>query len=459
MSGASHGLRIRKLVDLNTSIERLEDNKVRFEITIDAKEVDSEIDSIYKQVNRTSRIPGFRKGKAPRSVLKHTFGDDYFNSQATVNLIERHSPAVVDDADMIALRDYEYESPDAMVEPGSDFTYSFTIVVKPEMEISSSDPVEIELPSTVATEKEIDDRIELLRSYYIDLATVEDRPVQAGDLIGYSRTCEINGTPIDEGAEENSTHVIAEEPSDAFDEGLIGMEIGETKDIEISSDVLGLEEKYPSVKITAKVTINTITERKAPELTDEWVQKTCDAENVEALRKQIAESITSEKVQKSEHDKSRACLEALADRLQGEVPKEVVEDSRTTALRNAYLGLQNQGITLDDYLRITGISTERFYDGIAEQGNDLAKRDMALDALARDLGCELTDEDIEDAFSDLEDPDEARREWEESHRMALLRESLLRDKAAKWLYENAKVTYVDPGEETENEAEEAGGED
>lgn len=441
---------------MDKKIERLEDNKVKFEITIDAAEVDEAIDEVYREVNASTRIPGFRKGKAPRKVLESNFGREYFASYATANLIEKYSPAVVDEADMIALRDYEYDTDD-IAKAGEDYTYAFTILVKPEMTLTSADPVEIEMPALVATDEEIDAQIDLLRSYYIDLKPVTDRPVQNDDIVIYSQECEVDGKAIEEGKEERRTYVVGGgSSSKEFDEQIIGMSIGETKDFVLQSSELGLGDQYSMVPVTAKVTVNEITEKAMPELTDEWCKNSADVENVEALRKQVAEGIVSDKQGTFERDKSLACLEELASRLEGEVPTEVKEDATTKALRNLYTNLQAQNITLEQYLMYTGQNAETFSEDMTKQGELVAKQDMALDALARALELEVTDEDIDEAFAESgsDDAETLRAEWEAEHRMSVLREEILRDKAAKWLYENAKIEFVEGEKAEEAPAEE-----
>jgi len=443
------------LVVLDTKFERLEDNKVKFDITIDADTVDAAIDSVYRETNKNARIPGFRKGRAPRTVLQHTFGEQYFTAYATENLIEKYSPEAVDSADFIALRDYDYDTDDKLVEEGQDYTYSFTILVKPQMELTSTDPVEVTLKPLTATEDEINQQIDTLRSYYIDLKPVTDRPVQNDDIVVYSQECEINGEAIEEAKEDKRTYVVgAGSSSKEFDEQIIGMSIGETKDFVLQSTELGIDDKYSTVPVTAKVTVNEITEKAMPELTDEWAKNNCDVENVEALRKQVAEGIEADKQQNYERDKSIACLDALAERIDGEIPREVIEDATTTALRNFYMNLQNQGFTLDQYLMATGQSADSFYNDMQEQGEELAKQNMALDALARHLELEVTDEDIDEAFAeaDTEDKDALRKQWEDDHRMAVLREEILRDKAAKQLYADAKVTFSEDAGEDDEEA-------
>ena len=442
----------RKLVILETKIERLDDDKVKFDITIEAAEVDEAIDAVYAEAKKSAMIPGFRPGKAPRTVLEHTYGAEYFTTTATVNLIEKHSPEVVDGNDMIPLGDYDYDADD-VVEAGKDYAYSFTIQVKPELELTSADPVKVQLLRTEATEEEIDQQIELLRSYYIDLNPVTDRPVQDNDIVIYSQVCSKDGEEIEEGKEDRSTYIVGGSGStEEFDEQVKGMSIGDTKEFEMPANKLKLGYKY-SGPITAKVTVEEITEKVIPELTDEWVKENCDVEDIAALREQVGDSITSSKSQNLERDKSIACLEELTSRLVGEIPSYLQAQESTRALTNFYNNLQQQGFTLDQYLEAVGETSDEFYEAMSQQGEILAKQDLALDALAREQGIEVTEEDIDDAFanSGVEDPDGLRREWEEEYKMSTLREEILRDKTAQWLYTNAEVEFVDELPEKEPE--------
>lgn len=455
----------RKLVILETKIERLDGDKVKFDITIAAAEVDEAIDAVYAEVKKQATIPGFRPGKAPRTVLEHTYGAEYFTATATVNLIEKHSPEVVDGNDYIPLSDYDYDAEDS-VEPGKDYSYSFTIQVKPILELTSADPVKVQLLKVDATDEEIDEQIDLLRSYYIDLEQVTDRPVGDDDIVAYSQVCYVDGAEIEDGKQERTTYIVGGTGSnEEFDEEFKGLNVGDVKEIETTAGKLGIsDEKYPGA-VTAKIEVLEITEKVIPELTDEWVQENCDADNIEALREQVGESITSNKSQNLDRDKSVACLDELTSRLVGEVPDFLKAEETNRALQNFYNTLQQQGFTLDQYLEAVGESVDEFYGSMQQQGEILAKQDLALDALARALDIEVTEEDIDEAFagSGADDPDALREQWESEYRMATLREEILRDKAAKRLYADAEVEFVDelpekeeePAEEEADEADDA----
>ncbi len=437
---------------METKFERLDDNKVKFDITIDAKEVDEAIDSIYDEVKRTARIPGFRKGKTPRKVLESQFGADYFAANATVNLIEKHSPEVVDDNGMVPFGDYEFDADDA-AKPGEDYSYSFTIQVKPEYELTSTDPVSVQVLNPEATDEEVDARIDMLRGYYIDLNST-DGPAKNDDIVVFSQECFKDGAEVEDGKADRRTCVLGSKMySEEFEKQFEGMKVGDTKEFEANAEDLMITDGEGTYNV--KVVVNEITEKVVPELTDEWAKENCDAENVEELRKQVGESIAADKQRNAERDKNVACLKELVKRLEGEVPDYMKAEETTKALRNVYMNLQAQGYTLDQYLMATAQSAEQFYQDMEERGIVLAKQNLALDALARAHGMECTEDDLKEAFegAGVDDVETLRAQWEEEHRMSVLREEIVRDKAAKWLQENANVEYVDSLPE-EDEAEE-----
>jgi FKBP-type peptidyl-prolyl cis-trans isomerase (trigger factor) len=149
-----------------TSNKRDEENKVAVTVTLTADEVQKEIDAAYKAAGK-NRIPGFRAGKAPRKILENHFGGkEYFRAEATDELVKTFSPLATDELNIVALSRPEFEEVE-LAEEGSDYTYSFVIEVTPEFELSSYDPVQIELPSAEPTEEELQTQIDLMLQYYV----------------------------------------------------------------------------------------------------------------------------------------------------------------------------------------------------------------------------------------------------------------------------------------------------
>lgn len=151
---------------METQSKKLEDNKLEITVSLTAEEVQKEIDAAYKQAGK-SRIPGFRPGKAPRKILDNHFGGkEYFLAQATDELVQAFTPLSHDEHNLIPLSNPDFPELEMAVE-GETFVYTYSIEVTPELELSSYEPVKIELPSAEPTEEEMQVQIETLLSYYM----------------------------------------------------------------------------------------------------------------------------------------------------------------------------------------------------------------------------------------------------------------------------------------------------
>ncbi|MCL2806579.1 MAG: hypothetical protein FWD27_00205 [Coriobacteriia bacterium] len=151
---------------METQSKKLDDNKREITVTLTSSEVQKEIDSAYREAAK-NRIPGFRPGKAPRKILENHFGgEEFFLAQATEDLVQAYTPLAPDELQLVTLGNPEFEE-FGMVVSGQPFTFTFSIEVVPELELSSYDPIKIELPSSEPTEDEIQMHLDTLLSYNI----------------------------------------------------------------------------------------------------------------------------------------------------------------------------------------------------------------------------------------------------------------------------------------------------
>ncbi|MDR3314884.1 MAG: hypothetical protein LBS98_00150 [Coriobacteriales bacterium] len=162
---------------LETSSRRLEDNKVEVKVVISAAEVDKGIAAAYKEAARV-RIPGFRPGKAPRHVLDNNYGGkEYFLGKTTDDLVKETFPLAIDSEGFVPLDSPDFPELD-IVKEGEEYQYTTTFTVSPVYELSSYEPVQIELPSEEATPEEIQSQVDSLLEYYVDFEEVDGEQVK-----------------------------------------------------------------------------------------------------------------------------------------------------------------------------------------------------------------------------------------------------------------------------------------
>ncbi|NMF55764.1 trigger factor [Collinsella sp. KGMB02528] len=421
---------------MNITASDVQDAKLTATVTIPAADVDAAIKKAYKDAANKYRFPGFRAGRAPRPVIDNMLGKEATLAQATNDILAANEPAVLNELDIVPLKEGDYKELD-LVKDHEDYTYTVTFSLRQSVELNSYEPVEIEMPPAEVTEGEIDAQIEMLMGYHATFEEV-DRPVQNDDYVT-AAVKDIKGATRFAG--ENRMFVVGSEnfPTEV-NEGLVGMKKDESK--EISWTLMGEDAE----EITIEVTINNVKERKLPELTDEFVKENFGFDTIAAMRDGVKEELEGDKTSKLPGLKENRAVAALSERLELEKVDEDYEQSVFSELGQTFLqNLSSRGMTLDVWLQASGLTSEAFIADLHRQANDVARESLALDALARHLEIEVSDEDVDKEFVDagVEDVEASKAQFVADGRMPAVRDSIRRSKAVDWLVENAKVTEVD----------------
>lgn len=427
-------------MEVTTSI-REEDGKTQVAIELTEQEVKKHIDSFFKDLAK-NRIPGFRPGKAPRKVLERNFGGhEAIYAEITSDMVNEVLPLALDSKDVIFIDDPKLvDEKVESVEDGKPYTFEVYGEVAPKLTLTSVEPVEIEMPPATATDEEIEAQLESLRDYYYEFEEV-DRAAEEGDYVMMSIDAEADGVAVDA---LNSPSRLVELGSDALPKELtdqvLGMKKDETKefDFEVAEDDEQLAD-FKGKTIHAEVTVSKVQTKELPTLDEEFAKR-IGFDTLEQTREEIANQINTQRERQLPELKERRCVEALAKRIEGEIPESYINYSRDEVLREFFNNLQSAGITFDQFLAQRGISADEFRADLDDEAKENAEQSLALDALFEARGMELTDADIDEQFQVVDDPAAARKSWEESGRMSLLREGIRRSKAAQWLIDNAIVT-------------------
>ena len=444
---------------MNIKVEALENNQVKLSFEVDAKDVDARIKRTYRNVAKRYSFPGFRPGKAPRPVIDNIMGLDAVRTTVTEDLVNEVYPQALEENNLVPLQrpDYQYEQ--ELVEDHKPFNFTATIQLKPELELSSYEPVEVEVPSTDATAEEIDAQIEELRNYYHDFKDANaNTKVKPGEFVELSMSAknekgeEVGAFDADHRLYELGQGVYPE----AFDAELIGLKKGGEKSFDLdltdmhSAVTDALEEKGT---VHFEVTIDAIKKKIVPEVTEEWAKETFGFEGLEDMRSKIADSIKTQKTSSMGARKENECLLALGNRIEGDLPEAMLERQETENLQNFYGQLSRMGLTFDKYLSAMDMTPDQFKEDNKKQAADMVRQDLALDAWARHYEITATEEEVHNEFvqADLDDPEAIMAEWRKEGRLPMIRESIVRTNAVRDVVAKAKVTEVEVSKEEEAE--------
>jgi trigger factor len=446
---------------LKTSVERLEGTTVKLTVTVPAADIDVAIAEAYKAVGKKMRIPGFRKGHAPRPVVDNYVGRDHVLAEATEAVLNDYYPKAVDAEGLRPIESPETEALET-VQQGEDFTFEANVVTRPELTIESTDNLSIEIAPRAVGDAEIDAQIEELRERFASLEPVEDRALAENDFalisfVGYVDGETYEGNEVDKYLYEMGKGLMPKE----FDDGLLGLLPGGEARIEFEVPSSSSNEEFIGKMAQFDAVVHEIKAKKLPEVDDEFASQ-MGFDTLDEMKADLRLRLDQQKEFTFIQAKEKSSREELARRTPGEIPESMIQGRMQSLFTDFDRRLQDQGTSLEAYSQATGLTSEVLEAELRKDAEELIREDLALEALFRDQGMEVSETDIDEELTQIADAtkttvDEARKKWQDMGLMAVLNEGVMHRKAVGWLMENVTVVEVEPTPESDEVAAEPKG--
>ena len=439
---------------ITVTAEEPKDNKVAAKLTIPAADVDAAVKKTYKDFAHKYNFQGFRRGHAPRPVIDGILGKESVLAQATNDLLNAAEPLMLEELNIVPVGRPDFAQDADLAKEGQDYTIDVTIGVRPEAELDSYDAPQINMPPEDVTDAEVEAQVKRYMTYHTSYEDVpEGETAQEGDVV----MADIENV---EGAEklagEGQTLALVDgQVPDEVKQALTGAKVGDVVDLAWTIKHEDGEESHEH-SYKAKATVKGIQRPTTPELDDEFAKKSFGYDTVDEFKSAVRDEIAEDKKVNLPNLKEDRVVEAVGERLQlDEVPADYQEEVFNELGQEVLGQMQRSGISLDMYLKARNISPDAFIADLHAQAEERARQSLALDAIARQLGLEATDEDVRNEFekANVGDVDKAIEQWRSEGRLPAIRDSIKRTKALDWLVENAQVTIVDEVAEAAKESE------
>jgi trigger factor len=426
---------------VKSTVEPLEGNKVKVSVTVGADEFESEVDAAWKQLAREARVPGFRAGKVPRKVLEARIDPLYARSEAIQHALPEYYVKALREhrVDVIAQPEFDLTAG----EDEGDVTFDAVVEVRPEIALQGYGDLTIEIPSPHPSDDDIADQIDRLRGQYGEINTVE-RPAVTGDYVSIDITGSRDGEAIDGLTADDYLYEVGA--------GNVVPELDDNLRATKPGDIIEFDAEHPDPSedgaVHFRVLVKEVKERVLPDLDDEWVAEATEFETVDALRDDTISRLTKVRKAQASMAVQARIGDKLADLVTDDVPDALVNTEMRARLEDLVHRLSHQGLTLDQYLTVTGTDPQAFTDDLRQTAEQSAKVDLALRAIASAEELGATDDDVTEELDRLAtmsevDPDQLRSQLEEADRLVDLEADLSNRKALRWLTDN--VTILDEG--------------
>ena len=433
--------------------EKLPDSQVGLEIEIPADVSKQTYEQTLRKYMKTANIPGFRKGKVPRQILVQQLGATRLKAAALEELVQTVIDKAIAQEKIEALGNYQlrsgFETLIEEFEPGKALTISASVDVPPEAKLEQYKGLSVKAEEVKYSTERIDETLESYQQNLATLVPIEDRAAQEGDVavvdfIG--KILEDGKEPEEfEGGSASEFQVEIKEGRfiPGFVEGIVGMELGQTKDVNVT-----FPEEYPQEELAGKpavfsIILNDLKERELPDLDDDLAQEVSEFETLDELKQSLEERFKKEAEDATKANTEKALLDELVIHLQVSIPKTLLQREVDHIVTQTVMQLSNQGIDINKFL--TKELVENMRDNAKPEATERLRRTLALGEVAKQESITVDEEAVvtrmDEMMAEVDDPANI-----DSERLKqVVNEDLLKEKILAWLSDNAAVELVPEG--------------
>ena len=379
------------------SSNKVETNRYELEIEIAAEDFEKAVNKAFKKNVKKISVPGFRKGKAPRAFIEKYYGENVFYEDAVNGIYPSALQDAIDEAGLDVINDkIDFD----VVKIGKDgFDFNAVVTVKPEVEIENYKGIEVEHKPVEVTEDDINKEIDRVRERNSRLVTVEGRSTQESDIAVFDFIGFVDGKAFEGGEAENySLKLGSGQFIPGFEDQMIGHNQGEEFEVNVTFPESYQEASLAGKPAVFKIKLHEIKNRELPELDDEFAKDVSEFDTLAEYRESVKKQLLDLKQRESDMDADDQMIDKVIELLKAEIPEAMFENKVEDIMRDFAYKLQSQGLTLDSYMKYTGLDNSAFKSQFRPQAERQVKLRLALDKIAELENISATPEELEEKY-------------------------------------------------------------
>jgi trigger factor len=404
------------------------------QVEIPVEEVNRETDSLIQKYQKLARIPGFRRGHVPASVIRQRFSED-LKSDVVEALVPRHFRKEADKQGLIPVS--QPQVTDLHLKDNEPLRFKATFEVMPEIKVEGYKELRAEKPEIVVTDEEVEQSLTGLREQHATYTSVEGRALADGDYAQVS----LDGQPKDGDGkpvhmDEIMVEIAGKNTMPEFTENLRGASAGDERTFDVVYAQDAAEQRLAGKTFTYTVKVQSIKQKSLPELDDQFATELGEFTSLEEVRKRIREGMEAERKHAAEHEAKDKLVAELVKRSEFEVPEALVERQIDVRLERGLRALAAQGMKAED---IKKMDLNRLRVGQRDQALQEVKASLVLDKIAEEERIEVGDEEINAEIEALatqskQTPDAIRARLTRDGALDRIRNRIRSEKTLDFLY-------------------------
>lgn len=386
---------------MSFKVEQLEEkNMVKLVIEATAEEFEAGLNTAYNKSKSKINVPGFRKGKAPRKIIEQLYGQEvFFEDAANAIIPDAYAKACIEsELDIVSQPKISV----TQLEKGKPFVFEAEVAVRPEVELGNYKGVEVSKIDTEATDADVEEEIKKVAEQNSRTITVEDRAVKDGDMTVIDFEGFIDGETFEGGKGENYPLTIGSHSFiDNFEDQIIGMNIGDEKEINVTFPEDYHAEELKGKPATFKVSVKEIKEKQLPDIDDDFAQDVSDFDTLDEYKADLKKKIAERKEAEAKKQKETEAIEKIVADSKMDIPQAMIDTQVTRMAEDFAQRLQQQGLSLEMYFKYTGLTAEKILDDMKPEAVKRIQNSLVLEAVAKAENIQVSDDEFNSELSKM----------------------------------------------------------
>ena len=384
---------------MSHTYEKVSGNKAKLTFTVPAEQFDEAMQKAYLKLRGRINVPGFRKGKAPRKMIETLYGEGVFYDDAFELLFPDVYEAAVKEYDLHPVDRPQIDLDE--IGAGKDLKFHLEVFVRPDVTLGEYKGLTVETEQQKLTDEMIDARISQDQEKASRTIDVDDRPVQEGDTVNLDYAGTVDGVAFAGGTAAGQTLKIGSHQFiEGFEEQMIGMNIGEEKDLQVK-----FPDEYHAEELKGKdavfhVKVNGIQVTEKPELDDDFAADISEYNTFAEYRESIVKELTERVSKNNEAAAENALVDKAVENAQMDVPQAMIDDQAEYMVREMAMRMSYQGLKIEDYMKYTGQTPEGLKAMYKPEAEKRVTTELVIDAIRKAEKIEPSEADIEKAIAD-----------------------------------------------------------
>ncbi len=385
---------------MSLQVERLEKNMVKLTIEAAAEEFEAAIEKAYVKNKNKINVQGFRKGKAPRTIIERMYGASVFYEDAANFVIQDAYEKAAEESGLDIVSRPEIDV--VQVEKGKPFVFTAEVAVKPEATLGAYKDIEVEKTPVDVTQEEVMAEIDKVREQNSRIITIEDRPVTDKDIVVIDFEGFVDGEPFEGSKGEDYSLTIGSHSFvDTFEEQLIGKSIGEEAEVKVTFPA-----EYHAADLAGKpavfqVKIKEIKTKELPELDDDFAQDVSEFDTLDEYKEDMKATILEKKEKEAKIAKENKVVEKIIENTAMDIPEAMIETQVRQMADDFAQRLKAQGLTIEQYFQFTGLDSKKLFDQMRPQAVKRIKSRLVLEAVVKAEDITVPEEEVDKELTQM----------------------------------------------------------